>query len=62
MAPEVIRSGKRIEIWAVALSSRAECQHPLKKLDARCDACKRCEGALNDHYKTIQYGWASRRN
>jgi hypothetical protein len=62
MAPEVISNGKCIEIWAVALSSGADCQHPLKKLDARCNACKDCEGDLNDRYETIQYGWASRRN
>ena len=62
MAPEVIRSGKKIEIWAVSLSSSTNCQHPLKKLDARCNACKDCEGDLNDRYKTIQHGWASRRN
>jgi len=62
LAPEVIRSGKRIEVWAVALSSHAECLHPLKKHDARCESCKACEGALNDHYKTLEVGWASRRN
>lgn len=62
MAPEVISSGRSIEVWAVSLSSGADCQHPLKKLDARCKACKDCEGDLNDRYQTIQYGWASRRN
>jgi hypothetical protein len=61
-APEVIRSGARIQIWAAALSSRSECQHPLKKCDARCTACKDVEAALNDRYKTIEHGWASSRN
>ena len=61
-APDVIRSGGRIEIWATALSSPSECQHPLKKFDARCSACKDIERALNDRYKTVELGWASRRN
>ena len=61
-APEVIRSGKSIEVWAVALSSREECLHPLKSCDARCPSCKEVEGALNDHFETVQHGWASRRN
>ncbi len=62
LAPEVIRNGKTVEIWATALSSKADCQHPLKKYDGRCAACKAVEGALNDRYETIEYGWASRRN
>lgn len=62
LAPDVIRSGRTIEIWAAALSSEAECQHPLKQCDARCAACKDVEGTLNDRYKTIAHGWASRRN
>ncbi|MEP7308363.1 MAG: hypothetical protein ABJA98_22905 [Acidobacteriota bacterium] len=62
LAPKVIRSGERIEIWATALSSHVQCQHPLKKLDGRCAACKDVEGALNDRYKTIECGWASLRN
>ena len=35
-APEVIRSGRRIEIWAASLSSHVECQDPLKKCNAQC--------------------------
>ncbi|MEI6624063.1 MAG: hypothetical protein WCP28_19395 [Actinomycetes bacterium] len=62
LAPQVIRSGETIEIWAVSLSSAAQCQHPLKKYDARCAGCKGVEGSLNDHFETIQFGWASRRN
>jgi hypothetical protein len=62
LAPQVIRGGQRIEIWATSLASRQECQHPLKLCDARCDACKGVEGALNDKYETLTHGWASRRN
>jgi hypothetical protein len=62
LAPEVIRSGKRIEIWATSLSSRAECQDRLKRCNARCTACKHVERELNKRYKTIDYGWASRHN
>ena len=61
-APEVIRSGRKIEIWATSLSSYAECQDLLKKCKAQCTSCKHVEGTLNDHYKTIEYGWATRRN
>lgn len=61
-APEVIRSGRRIEIWATSLSSHSECQDPLKKFNAQCNACKAVEGALNDRFKTIEFGWAARRN
>jgi hypothetical protein len=61
-APEIIRGGKSIEIWATSLSSHAECQDPMKKCNARCTACKYIEGALNDHYKTVGHGWAVRRN
>lgn len=61
-APEVIRSGRRIEIWPTSLSSHAECQDLLRKFNAQCAGCKNVEGALNDHYKTIEYGWAARRN
>ena len=61
-APEVIRSGSRIEIWAVSLSSGAECQDPLKKFNAQCTACRSIEAVLNDRYKTVEHGWATRRN
>jgi hypothetical protein len=61
-APEVIRRGRRIEIWATSLSSPAECQDPLKRFNAQCTACKSIEGALNDRYKTREHGWAARRN
>lgn len=61
-APEVIRSGKRIEIWATSLSTRAECQDPLKRCNAQCTACKDVERELNKRYKTIEHGWASRHN
>lgn len=61
-APTVIRSGRSIEIWATSLSSRADCQHPLKKFNAQCTACKNVEAALNDHYRTVENGWAAKRN
>ena len=61
-APAVIRSGRRIEIWATSLSSHASCLDPLKKANAQCAACKSVEGALNDRYKTLEHGWATRRN
>ena len=61
-APEVIRSGSRIELWAVSLSSRAECKDPLKKFNAQCTGCRSIEAVLNDRYKTVEYGWATRRN
>ena len=61
-APEVIRSGRRIEIWATSLSSHTSCQDPLKKANAQCTACKSVEGTLNDRYKTLEHGWATRRN
>ena len=62
LAPKVIRSGKRIEIWATSLSSPAECQDLLRKFNAQCTACKNVEGSLNDRYKTTENGWAARRN
>lgn len=62
LAPDVIRSGKRIEIWATSLSSRAECRDPLKKCNALCACCKDIERELNRRYKTVEYGWASRHN
>jgi hypothetical protein len=61
-APEVTRSGRRIDIWATSLSSRAECPDLSRKCNAQCAACKNVEGALNDRYKTVEYGWAARRN
>jgi hypothetical protein len=61
-APGVIRSGKRIEIWATSLSTQAECQDPLKRFNAQCAACQNVEGALNDHYRTVEHGWTAKRN
>ena len=61
-APEVIRSGNKIEIWATSLSSYAECQDPMKKFKASCPACQSVEAALNARYKTIEHGWTSRLN
>lgn len=61
-APEIIRSGRKIEIWATSLSSRAECQDPLKKFNAQCPSCKSVEAVLNHRYRTVEHGWAARRN
>lgn len=61
-APEIIRSGGRIEIWATSLSSYADCQDVMKSCKAQCLSCKNVEGALNDRYRTIEHGWATRRN
>ncbi|MCL4195078.1 MAG: hypothetical protein KJZ87_25280 [Thermoguttaceae bacterium] len=61
-APRIIRDGSTIEIWATSLSSRAACQDPLKRFNAKCAACQQVEAALNKRYKTIEYGWATRLN
>lgn len=61
-APAIIRSGKSIEIWATSLSSHAECQDPKKRCNAQCTACKGIEGELNERYRTVEHGWATRRN
>ena len=62
LAPEVIRSGRKIEIWAVSLSSRADCQDLSKKCNAQCAVCCNIEGELNKRYGTIEHGWATRSN
>lgn len=61
-APRVIRDGNTIEIWATSLSSRAACQDPLKRFNAKCVACQAIEAALNRRYRTIEHGWATRLN
>ncbi len=61
-APQVIRSGKRIEIWATSLSSYATCQDPMKKCKASCQACQTVEATLNARYRTMEFGWASKLN
>jgi hypothetical protein len=61
-APGLIRDGKKIEIWATSLSSYAACQDTLKRFNAQCAACQDVEAALNGHYKTIEFGWATRLN
>ena len=61
-APEVIRSRRRIEVWATSLSSHAACEDPQKKANAQCASCRSVEGELNDRYKTVEHGWATRRN
>jgi hypothetical protein len=61
-APEVIRNGKKIEIWATSLSSHAECQELARRFSACCAACRGVESALNARYRTVEYGWASRLN
>jgi len=60
-APQVIRSGRKIEIWAASLSSQVECQNPLK-FNAQHTACRSVEGALNSRFKTIEHGWPARPN
>ena len=32
----------------------------MKQFKAQCPACKAVEAALNGHYKTIEFGWATR--
>jgi hypothetical protein len=61
-APGVIRDGKKIEIWATSLSSYAACQDTMKRFNGKCGACQDVEGALNERYKTSEYGWAMRLN
>lgn len=61
-APGVIRDGKKIEIWATSLSSYAACQDTMKRFNAKCVACQNVEAALNERYKTIEYGSAMRLN
>jgi hypothetical protein len=61
-APGVIGDRKGIEIWATSLSSEAACQDIMKRFNGKCVACRRVEAALNERYKTIEYGWATRLN
>ena len=61
-APGLIRDEKEIEIWAISLSSEAACQDTMKRFNGKCVACRRVEAALNERYKTIEYGWATKRN
>ena len=61
-APLVIRDGGSIEIWATSLSSYAACLDVTKQFKAQCPACNAVEAALNGHYRTIEFGWATRLN
>jgi hypothetical protein len=63
LAPQVIRLGHKIEVWATSRSSPAACKdlnEDIKKRGegkyAECIALKK---TLNDRYKTMQCGWAT---
>lgn len=62
LAPDVLRAGKSIEIWAVSLSTPRDCQNDNGQKRSRCASCRSLEGACNDRYQTAQVGWAARRS
>lgn len=57
-APEVIRSGQSIQVWAVTLFTPRTCQNVTGRKNSRCPACRAVETDFNRQFCTIEHGWA----